>query len=380
VGMLLDPRFLLDHLGWILLLVVAVSLGKGLLFAGIARLFGYGNVVPLAVGLGLFQVGEFSFVLAREGMRAGSIGHELYTLVLTVAVMTMFLTPLVSGQTARLYALRRRWFRHEPLRTMNLPREGLHDHVVIAGAGRVGFQIAQVLAHLSRSFVLIEMDQRRVERAKEAGMPVIFGDATQEIVLEAARLKDACLLLVTSPGVIEARSIVQHARRLHPDLDLVVRTSDPDFVPALRELEVLEVVVPEYEAGLEMTRQALLHLGVPGLEIQRRTEALRDALLGTDPRPGDRQRILRQLRGADTTFDLEWIGVEADAPLVGASLGAARIRTVTGASVVGVLRPDGALEVNPGPEAQLGGGDLLAVLGRDAARQALKEMLQAKGG
>ncbi len=126
VGMLLDPRFLLHHFGTILLLVLLVGVGKGLIFAALAWVFRYGNVIPIAVGLGLFQIGEFSFVLAQIGMSTKSIDSELYNLILTTAVLTMILTPVVSAQTSRLYALKKRWFQKEPLESMNFPDKGLH--------------------------------------------------------------------------------------------------------------------------------------------------------------------------------------------------------------------------------------------------------------
>jgi CPA2 family monovalent cation:H+ antiporter-2 len=77
VGMLFDPGFLWDHIQSVLLIVLAVGIGKGLIFVFIARIFKYGNVIPLAVGLGLFQIGEFSFVLARVGLSTNSIGNDL---------------------------------------------------------------------------------------------------------------------------------------------------------------------------------------------------------------------------------------------------------------------------------------------------------------
>ena len=101
----------------------------------------------------------------------------------------MVLTPLISGHTAKIYALKKRWFRHESLETSNIPDHGYKGHVVIAGGGRVGFQIAQILKRLNIQFVIIELDHRRFEQAKEAGMSVVYGDAGQEIVLEAAGLK-----------------------------------------------------------------------------------------------------------------------------------------------------------------------------------------------
>jgi CPA2 family monovalent cation:H+ antiporter-2 len=121
VGMLFNPAFLFAHLETVLLLVLVITVGKGLIFTALSRLFGYRNVVPLAIGLTLFQVGEFSFVLARVGLNAEAISPELYTLVLTIAIVTIMLTPIVSSLTSPLYALRRRWFKYEPLQTVNLP-------------------------------------------------------------------------------------------------------------------------------------------------------------------------------------------------------------------------------------------------------------------
>jgi CPA2 family monovalent cation:H+ antiporter-2 len=125
-------------------MVVLVSLGKGLIFSALTIIFGYRNVVPLAMGLGLFQIGEFSFVLARVALNTNSISNEAYLLVLTTAIMTMVLTPFISGLTAPFYSLRYRWFKHEPLQTINFPESGFKGHVVISGGGRIGSHVTQV--------------------------------------------------------------------------------------------------------------------------------------------------------------------------------------------------------------------------------------------
>jgi len=377
VGMLLSPAFLLEHIGQVIVLVLAVSVGKGLIFAFLVRVFNYRNVIPLAVGLGLFQIGEFSFVLARVGVTTGSIDRDLYSLILTTAVITMAMTTLVSGQTARIYSLKKRWFRHEPLESTNMPRGGLRDHVVIAGGGRVGSQIAKVLQRLSLQFVIIELDQRRVDQAKAAGMPVVYGDAGQEIVLEAAAVRAADMLLITTPGIVVARSIVVHARRLNGKLDVVARVSDPEFLPVFGELAVRVAVVPEFETGLEMIRQALVHLRVPAPEIQRCTETLRQELLAPmlDSRGG--YKTLSQLRSAEQQFDLQWIFLAPDSPLVDRSIGEAEIRKVSGASVVGVIRGD---ELVPNPDAafRFRENDLVAIMGADRAREAFQKMSHAR--
>ena len=372
VGMLLDPTFLLDHLAEVVILVLAVSLGKGLIFAGLARLFRYGNVVPLAVGLGLFQVGEFSFVLATVGVSSESIGQDLYSLILTTAVLTMILTPLVSGQTARLYSLKKRFFEHEELETLNIPPSGLKDHAVIVGGGRVGSGIAAVFKDFGLPLVVVELDHRRVETAKAEGIPVVYGDAAHHVVLEAAEVDTAHLLVVTTPEMVTARAIIASAKRMNPELRVVARTSDPSFLPVFKEMGVDGVVLPEFEASLEMTRMALLGFRVPITEIQHRTEALRRELFAPFFEGGEYETLL-QLRSAEREFDLHWVRLTEDSRLAGRSLGEAEIRKRTGASVVGVIRNE-KLFANPGPDFVFEAGDQVAIIGTQDARGSFRGM------
>jgi len=148
VGMLLDPVYLFENWVKILSLCIGIAVFKGSIFSMLAILFRYVNIVPIAVGLGLFQVGEFAFVLARLGLETKSIDQGMYSLVLAVSVLSMVLTPFASAMAAPLYKLKKRLFKHEPLQTENIPLSGFKDHVVIAGGGRVGQHIAQVLKQL----------------------------------------------------------------------------------------------------------------------------------------------------------------------------------------------------------------------------------------
>ncbi len=367
VGMLLDPRFLLSHFGQIVTLVVVVSLGKGIIFAAVARVFRYGNVVPLAVGLGLFQVGEFSFVLARLGLSSNSITSEFYNLVLTIAVLTMVLTPLVSKTTSHFYALKKRWFQDEPLDSMNFPEEELRNHVVIAGCGRIGFQIGNVLYRLGIPFVLVEIDQQRVDQAKNNGFPIVYGDASQEVVQEALFMQAASLLIITIPGIVAARSIITRAQKVNTDIKVIARIADPDFFAVFKELQVKDLVFPEYEAGFEMIRQVLLYLRIPIPEIQRHTESLRRELLAQEVDFTDGYKTLGQLRAAEQQFDLQWIQLEPGNPLLEVTIAEADLRKITGISVVGIIR-DGQLETNPDAQFRFRLNDMVAIIGSAKAR------------
>lgn len=368
VGMLLDPRFLLSNFTLILTLVVVVSIGKGCIFAALAWAFRYRNIIPLAVGLGLFQVGEFSFVLARIGVANNSISGEFYNMFLTMAVVSMVLTPLISAQASRLYAIKKRLFSHEPLESLNFPDDTLRNHVVIAGCGRIGFQIAEVLHRLAIPFVLVELDQLRIEKAKEAGYPIVYGDGSQEIVQEALEIHHASLLVVTIPGIVVARSIISHAKKVNNKIRVVARISDPDFFDVFKELDVVDLIHPEFEAGLEMTRQVLLYLRIPVPEIQLQTENLRQRLVSSATTNGEGYKTLGQMRSAEQQFDLQWVELEANNPLTDMSIADAEIRKNTGISVVGIIR-QGRLTTNPEPSYRFCEGDLVAIIGSAKARQ-----------
>jgi CPA2 family monovalent cation:H+ antiporter-2 len=367
VGMLLDPRFLLNHFSLIFFLVVVVSLGKGCIFAFLAWAFRYRNVIPLAVGLGLFQVGEFSFVLARIGVASESITSEFYNMFLTMAVVTMVLTPFVSSQTSRLYGWKKRWAKHEPLESINFPENELRNHVVIAGCGRIGFQIALVLQRLAIPFVVVEIDQLRIEKAKEANFPIVYGDGSHEVVLEALLIQRASLLVVTIPGIVVARSIISHAKKLNSEIRVVARISEPEFFNVFRGLGVVDLVYPEFEAGLEMTRQVLLYLRIPVPEIQLHTENLRHQLLDNATVSEDGYKTLSQLRTAEQQFDLQWVELQNDNLLVDVSIAEGELRKNTGISVVGIIR-DGKLETNPDPSFRFREQDLVAIIGSAQAR------------
>lgn len=362
VGMLLDPSFIADNWKTILALVLLVAVGKGTIFAVLARLFGYGNVVPLAVGLGLFQVGEFAFVLAQIGVSTGSISNDTYSLVLSVAILSMLLTPMVSGLTAPLYSLRKRWFKREPLLTINLPAAGLSNHVIVAGGGRVGKHVARILQHIDIPFVVIELDYRTMERAKNAGISVIYGDASHSAVLEAAGIDKARLLLVTTPAVLVAQSITSKAHKYNPGLDIVARCEGADYMKALLENGVTTVVMPELEAGLEITRQALARLNVPAAEVLRYTDAVRREMYCPPDSDDWEQRDLYILKNAGNLLDLHWITLSGDSALNERSIDELAIRTHTGVSVVGVMR-DRIFHPNPGPGFRFSDGDTVAVIG-----------------
>ena len=376
VGMLLDPRFLLAHLDLILVLVLVVGLGKILIFAGVTRAFGYRGDLPLVVGFGLFKIGEFAFVLARSGLSEGALSNDQYSLVLATTLMTMLMTPWVSRLSQPVYRQLQRRLPEQPEPVMPALEAAVGGHIIIAGYGRVGRYIADILQRLERSFIVIERDQGRLEELKANGVPVIYGDAASPVVQEAAGIERARLLLVAVSAAIDGETIVRQARVLNPELHIVARATRLGQLEVLRELGIHEVVQPEFEAGLEMVRQALLHFAVPPVEIERLSDEVRAASYRPIETLGTSTETLRRLRQFNQgMLDLAWYTLEANSPLAGESIRESAIRRRTGASIVALLR-DGKVMANPSPETELQAGDQLAILATSRQRLAFVALMR----
>lgn len=379
VGMLIDPAFLVANLGLVLTVVAIVLLGKSLIFAAITRIFGYGNSTPLVVGLGLFQVGEFSFVLARVGRSTQAISENLYALVLATTVTTMVLTPLIARSAVPLHRIWRRYMPREPLSTFNLPQERLEGHVIVAGYGRVGRAATTVMQRVGLTFVVIELDQRVVERGKQEGVPIIYGDATSPVVLEAAGVHQARLLLVTVPEVAGIQLIARRVRELKPALHIVARAAGIEQLRDLQRLGIHEVVQPELEAGLEMVRQVLVHFQIAPADIQRFSDMVHQELYAplyiehSRGREFHSTRLLHQLRYASRTLTIEWVELPPDSPLIGQTLRETGIRQHTGASIVAIVQGTRVIP-NPVPQYRFAVGNVLAVLGTAEQGQAFRAL------
>ena len=368
VGMLFNPAFVIIHWQEVLILVLIVSIGKASIFALLAKIFKYGNVVPLALGLGLFQVGEFSFVLAQLGISTNSISQEIYSLVLTTAVITMFLTPIISKQTPFLYSLRKNWFSHESKDSINYPKSEIRNHVIIVGGGRVGFRIAQVLKRLSISLITIELDQLRVDRAKNSEISVLYGDASHDVILGAANTSVARLLIITTPEIVIAQAIVDKARKMNPSIHIVARAPGIEFLEEFKKLNISEVVIPEFEAGLEMARKALEHLYIPAARIHHYTESLRKDLFSSFYSENEENKILEQLKIAEHQYDIQWVMIETGSFLDGKTISELKLSTYEECSVSGVVR-DEKLHPNPDQNFRFQADDRVAIIGTDSARE-----------
>jgi CPA2 family monovalent cation:H+ antiporter-2 len=273
VGMLMDLTFMAGNITTITAIVLTIVLGKFLICSATAMLFGYrGKTIPL-VGAGMIQIGEFSFVLAELGLRAGTISEHLYSLILGSALISIILTPFIYGLTANLTTKLMQVRGLMPLGAVDAPPSvaevaQISDHVVICGHGRVGGNVAQMLTQLAIPYLVIDLDPVNIASLRDRGIPCIYGDAGNREVLSRAGLEEAALLLIAMPDPIAARIALDHARRINPQLDVVARVHSQFELDFLMGRGASELVQPELEASIELVRHAMCRLGFPEARVQ----------------------------------------------------------------------------------------------------------------
>ncbi len=277
LGMLLDPLFLINNWQSVAMLVAVIIGLKLLVVFGIVRLFGFSSRIAILTGAGLFQIGEFSFILAQSGINIGIVSEQFYSLILASAIITMLLTPVTISLVIRLYpkqafmaGSRRVAAKEASSSSASVPTERL-DRVVIAGYGRVGGNIAQGMQDAGIPYIIIDIDPERVSEAKGSGRPRIYGDATNRNVLSKVDLGRAQALVVTYPDTIAVVTTVKTALSINPELKILVRVHRAREANELKKLGVTELVSPEYEASFRFIKRLL---NIMGLETGKRRQIL----------------------------------------------------------------------------------------------------------
>jgi CPA2 family monovalent cation:H+ antiporter-2 len=279
VGMLFDPHYALAHAGLIALVVVLIFVGKSVIFGVIARSFGYTYMAPWIVGLGLSQIGEFSFVLARTGLAAGLVTKPTYDLALTATVLTMALSPIVSSLALPLGRIFRRKQTGPTAPPIAQPVPELDNHVIVGGYGRAGRAVSEALQKAGIGSMIVESNHALMtDIAARPGLHAIWGDITSPEILHAAGAERARMLLLTMPQQNVVHLAVQRAHQLNPSLNVIARAARSQHLEELRKLGVASAVQPEFEGGLEMVRQALLACRQKEGDVQRIVGDLRTQL------------------------------------------------------------------------------------------------------
>jgi K+:H+ antiporter len=299
VGMLVDPAALLAALPAVVVLVaLAVGL-KGGVIAVLGRARGLPTRTAILVGAGLAQVGEFSFILAEDGLELGVLQPAAYNLVLGTAVVSILISPLAWQVAERIVARVER--RHDeaavsgpappapgapPTSRTELAFDAAEAErrpgVAVLGAGRVGRVVVQAVRNRGFRCVVVDRDQHRLAEVARMGASTIYGDAANHEILARCGLDRTRVLIIAIGDPLTVRLASERARRINPNLTVDARARGRREAEKLRALGVSRVADPEVEAAFELARHALQRMGVSGPELGAIVNGLRRDAYGRD--------------------------------------------------------------------------------------------------
>ncbi|HEX2830527.1 MAG TPA: cation:proton antiporter [Burkholderiales bacterium] len=279
VGMRLEPAALTGEWKAVLLLFAGLAIGKGVIVAAIARLYGYRSPEAIRAGLVLAQGGEFSVALLALAVSTRVFDVRAAQPVLAAVVLSMLVAPLVIRRgdaiVTRLFA--GAGGAAEEARTeLAAALHGTRDHILVCGYGRVGSQLARLLEEFECKVVALDTDPGRVKQGWDAGREVYYGDASQKGVLQAAGVKDAKAVAITFDHLPAALRALHEAREANPRIAVLARASDQSALDALRDAGVTEAVPETMEASLMLATQMLLVSGMPGQRVLERMQEMRE--------------------------------------------------------------------------------------------------------
>lgn len=370
IGLLLSLNALVEHISTVAMLVAALFIGKALIVWTVIRLLRFPQRIAVMAALGLAQIGEFSFVLAKTGRGVGLLPEVDYQSFLAASIITMAATPFVIAAAPRVgYALQkvlpdRKPEEDETEEDIHLTSSGgLTNHVIIVGYGLNGKNLARVLRAVTVPYTILELNPKVVQRAKNKGEKINFGDATRHELLTHARVEEAYALVLAISDPSSARRTVKIARQMNPDLYIVVRTRYVSEITELLDLGANEVIPEEFETSIEIFSRVLQRYGVARQVIEQQISAIRKQGYEMLRSPSAVTQIeMANLNAALHAATTENVQINEGSRAAGKSLGELQLRRETGVTIIAVIR-NNETTVNPGAEFIIRAEDSLVLLG-----------------
>ena len=366
IGMLLNLDLLTrDFLTPLMNLLLIVGIKSLVIFAVFWWLYGSIRLAVL-LGLSLAQVGEFSFILAKAGINYKLLTPANEQLFLAGSILSMIATPfliqsvhnLAFGLEAILGKSQESTSTGETATSENVTQ----GHVVVVGYGLNGQNLARVLKEVGIPYRVLEMDPDLVRCAKAAGEPIFFGDGTRPEILQQAGIRQARVVVIAISDPAATARVVSQARRLRPDLYIIVRTRYVAEIDHLYRLGANQVIPEEFETSVEIFARVLEEYHVPRNVISLQVDLIRkehySTLRGLRLQGKQLDELNQFLVG--TTTDI--FSIVGASPVVGKSLEEVDLRSRCGATVIAVVRA-GKSYHNLGADFALAAGDMLVLLG-----------------
>lgn len=361
IGLLTDPRFIVNNFDKIALFLVALILLKGVIIFLVSNYLLRSVKVSFRTALSLFQIGEFSFVVAALSHNLKIIDDAFYQLFLAGSVFSMILTPFGFKYGYKLYDLIFKKDR-DKMDLKSNESEELKDHVIIIGYGLNGKNLSHVLKETDIKYVICEMNINTVREMEKKGEPIIFGDATKDEILHVLGVERARVVVIAISDPEATKRIVKTIRRIKEDVVVIVRTRYVAEVDMFRRLGADEIIPEEFETSIEIFSRVLMRYNVPvniiHVLVQKIKENNYESLRTVDIQP----KKLLATSFEDLHIDVVSYQVMAESDLVSRSIKEIDLRKNTGASIIAIKRGEKVIQ-SPTADEILHSGDIIYITG-----------------
>ncbi|MDQ7786052.1 MAG: cation:proton antiporter [Thermodesulfovibrionales bacterium] len=368
IGMLMDTGFVIGNgfrITQVVTLIVILKIVTGTVSA---LLTGSALRPSVFTGLGLAQIGEFSFVLAGAGKASGLIPEEFYQIFLSSSVVTMIITPFMLNAAPSASE----WVAKNPLlKQLNRKRktsegEGSprrrHDHVIIVGFGLNGRNLATVLKEAEVPYVVLEMNSDTIREMRKKGEPIFYGDGTSQEILHKLSIEKARLLVIAISDPVSTRRIVSIARHANQQIYIIVRTRYLVEVDELKSLGADEVIPEEFETSIEIFSRVLHRYSFPRNAILDMVGKIRSnsytALRSVEV---PRRHLFEKYEWLPE-IEIDGYRVDEMSYLDEKTIKELQVRKKTGVTIIAVRRGK-TVHSNPEPDFRLKTGDFLLYTG-----------------
>ncbi len=382
IGMLLDLSFFLSNIPTIMFLVLLVFIIKSIIASLAVASLKYPTRTVILTGLSLFQVGEFAFILSKVGIEYNLLSPQTYQYFLSVSIVSMILTPFIiifSDRIANRFIGISKKIGLDPTLVSDknkseIGKDKLENHLVIIGYGVNGSNLAKAAAASSIPFVVIEMNAKTVRQQKAKGLPIIFGDATQDHILETVHLSEARAAVIAISDNNATKAIIKNIRSHSESLYLVVRTRYVKETSDLIALGADEVIPEEFETSVQIFTHVLQNFLVPEDDIGQLVDNVRADNYQLFKGELKLPKTYRPKNIAD--FNITCLRLNSDSnEFLGKPLRTLNLRAEHGINILGIKRKDEMLD-NIHPEEILKQGDIIYVLGNQSKIEQFHKMVK----
>lgn len=360
IGLLLNIQFVIQFPLIIILLTIGVILLKAIIVTAIVLLIKYPVRIAILSALTLAQIGEFAFVLAQEGVKLNFLSGDYYNAFLASSIFTIILTPFLFKLSPHLSIKGGSLTFSKPQEIDG--RDKLSGHVIIAGFGLNGSNLARVLKETGIKYVVIELNPDTVKKYKAKGEKIIYGDVSKEEILNIANIQKANVMVFAISDPLITKLSLKLVKRMNPHIHTLVRTRYVNEVEDLKAMGADEVIPEEFETALQIFRKVLERYHIPLNVIMKQVTLLRE----------ESYSLLRK-EGADISSFIhldeilaqgltESYYVNEDNKHTGKSLAEINLRAQSDATVIAIVR-NGQTISNPSGKEALKANDTLVIYG-----------------